>query len=125
MDPIPGAGRSEVNGAGGMALSEHERKILDEIERQFKKEGPEITDEISDYAAFSHRWIRFSVLGTVVGAALLCTFFFSEMLALVGFGLTVVSVSALVTIIRRERRRAAGRDGLKFDPRFIRRFFHS
>lgn len=112
-----------------MALSEHERKILDEIERQFKKEGPEITDEISDYAAFSHRWIRFSVLGIVAGVALLCTyfgsFFFSQVLALFGFGLTVVSVSALVTIIRRERRRAAGRDGLKFDPRFIRRFFHS
>lgn len=34
-----------------MALSERERKILDEIERQFKKEGPEITDEISDYAS--------------------------------------------------------------------------
>lgn len=108
-----------------MALSEHERKILDEIERQFKKEGPEITDEISDYASFSHRWIRFSVLGTVVGVILLCTFLFSVQLALIGFGLTVVSVSALVTIHRRERRRAAGRDGLKFDPRFIRRFFHS
>lgn len=113
------------DGAAGMALSEHERKILDEIERQFKKEGPEITDEISDYAAFSHRWIRFSVLGTVAGVLLLCTYFFSRELALLGFGLTVVSVSALVSIIRRERYRAAGRDGLKFDPRFIRRFFHS
>ena len=108
-----------------MALSERERKILDEIERQFKKEGPEITDEISDYASFSHRWIRFSVLGTVAGVLLLGTYFFSRELALLGFGVTVASVSALVSLIRRERQRAAGRDGLKYDPRFICRFFHS
>ena len=99
-----------------MPLNEREQQILEEIERQFR-EDPEFTRKASSFSRLDHANLRLPVAGVALGLVLLGTFWLDRVgtwLALGGFGLLVLSISALV-----QKRRAsrgdldpAGRDFL-------------
>lgn len=82
-----------------MPLNEREQKILEEIERQFRAEDPDLVRAASSLplARFAKRSVRLLMFGAVGGLILmLATFSFNTILALIGFGLMVVSATALV-----------------------------
>ena len=88
-----------------MPLNEREQRILEEIERQFR-EDPEFVRKASSFSRLDRANPRLSVAGVVVGLVLLGTFWLDGVgtwLALGGFGLLVLSVSALVQQRRASR----------------------
>jgi uncharacterized membrane protein YjdF len=87
-----------------MPLDDRERRILEEIERQFYEEDPKLVETVrrTSLATIGRRNLRRSVVGLVVGLALmLATFVRYPLIAVVGFGLMVVSAWFVVTILRR------------------------
>ena len=81
-----------------MPLNEREQQILEEIERQFR-EDPEFARKASFSSRLDHGNLRLPVAGVALGLVLLSTFWLNRVgtwLALGGFGLLVLSVSALV-----------------------------
>lgn len=115
-----------------MPLSEHEQKILAELEESLTKQDPHFVKSVRDTNIYSHglRRVRWGVLGFVIGLALLLTFLTSEMpIALVG--VAVMFASAIV-IERSARlmgragwrdlsRNASGEDGPSWRERLNRR----
>ena len=84
-----------------MPLNERERQILEEIERQFRVEDPEFERKASSFDQPGPRALRLPVAGLAIGLTLLGTFWLETVgtvLALVGFVLMVVSVTALVQV---------------------------
>lgn len=82
-----------------MPLNEREQQILEEIERQFRVEDPEFSRRASSFSRLGDRRLRLPIAGAAVGLlVLLVTFSFNTALALAGFGLMVVSVSALIRL---------------------------
>ena len=107
-----------------MPLNEREQQILEEIERQFRVEDPEFTRKASSLARSSEGNLRLPVAGLVMGMLLLATYWISTvwpsvptvlttLLALAGFGLMVLSVSALVQA-RRGSSKVSGRSSRDF-----------
>lgn len=97
-----------------MPLDEREQQILEEIERQFRVEDPEFTRKTSSLSRLTQRNLRLPVAGAAVGLlTLLVTFSFNTVLALGGFCLMVLSVSALVRI-RRGSNKISGRSSRDF-----------
>ena len=87
-----------------MPLNEREQQILEEIERQFQ-EDPEFARSASSLSRLDDGHHRLPVAGVAIGLALLSTFWLNRIgtwLALGGFGLLVLSISALV-----QKRRAS------------------
>ena len=81
-----------------MPLNEREQQILEEIERQFRVEDPKFTRKTS-LSRLTQRNLHLAVAGAAVGLlTLLVTFSFNTVLALGGFGLMVLSVSAVIRI---------------------------
>jgi hypothetical protein len=80
-----------------MPLSEHEQRILEDIERQLVEDDPRLAEQVSTTSLYSHlaRRIRWAVALFFVGFALLLLFFISLWAALVGFALMLTS--ALLT----------------------------
>lgn len=81
-----------------MPLNEREQRILEEIEQQFR-DDPEFARKASSLSRFDHGNPRLPVAGVVLGLGLLGTFWLDGIgtwLALGGFGMLVLSVSALV-----------------------------
>lgn len=84
-----------------MPLNEREQQILEEIERQFRVEDPELSRRASSLPQLADRRFRLPIAGAALGLlVLLATFSFNTALALAGFGLMVVSVSALIRMRR-------------------------
>lgn len=84
-----------------MPLSDREQKILAEIERHFYEEDPALVRAVRSIDRHHRIGIRFPVLGTICGLIVIgATFTTSTWLALVGFGLLVVSATFLVHAIR-------------------------
>jgi len=86
-----------------MPLNEREQKILEEIEAQFRAEDPDLVRAASSLplARFARRNVRLLVVGIVAGLVLmLATFSFNTILALVGFGVMVASVTGLIQAMR-------------------------
>ena len=109
-----------------MPLNEREQQILDEIERQFRVEDPEFTRKTSSLSRLTQRNLRLPVVGAAIGLlTLLATFLvgvitesaneLTLVLALGGFGLMVLSVSALVRV-RRGSTMIPGRAARDFLP---------
>ena len=93
-----------------MPLNEREQKILEEIERQFRAEDPDLVRAASSLplARFARRNVRWLIVGVVVGLVMmLATFVLNTILALIGFGIMVVSVTGLIQALR-EPRHGAG-----------------
>ena len=85
-----------------MPLDEREQRILDEIERQFREEDPDLVEAVNTMplARFARGGIKVAVLGIVVGLVLmLATFSISPFPALIGFVLMVYSVTRLVSAL--------------------------
>jgi hypothetical protein len=80
-----------------MPLSEHEQRILEDIERQLVEDDPRLAEQVSTTSLYSHlaRRIRWAVAGFFVGFALMMLFFLSLWVALVGFAMMLGS--ALLT----------------------------
>jgi hypothetical protein len=76
-----------------MPLSEHEQRILEEIERRLAEEDPRLDESIGRYTLTVHllRRIRWSLLAFFLGFFLLMLFFISIWIAGIGFGLMVGS----------------------------------
>ncbi len=86
-----------------MPLNERERRILDEIERQFRAEDPELERQASLLDRTRPRYPGLPIVGVAIGLTLLGTFWLDGVgtfLALGGFVVTVASVTALIQVRR-------------------------
>lgn len=84
------------------SLSDHEQRILAEIERNLKAEDPEFVRQVSEARPTrdSARLLKLSIFGLLVGLALLGGYFTSLGLGVLGFLVMLASVVGLVTSIR-------------------------
>ena len=84
-----------------MPLDDHEQRILDEIERQFYEEDPDLALAVRNIDRSGRFGVRYPLVGLVLGMVLvLATFTTSTPLAIVGFVLMVASATALAYGIR-------------------------
>jgi hypothetical protein len=76
-----------------MPLSEHEQKILEEIERRLAEEDPKLVEQVGRTDLYSHlaRRIRLATLAFIVGFLLLLLFAISLWVAATGFVVMVLS----------------------------------
>ena len=82
-----------------MPLSDHEQRILDEIERRLAEEDPKLVEQVGRTDLYTHlsRRIRMAALSFIFGAILLLLFVVSPWVAAAGF---VVMVLAALLIYR-------------------------
>ena len=105
-------GPTTAGGEGPMPLDDREQRILEEIERQFYEEDPKLAETVrsATLASLSGKHLKWASLGLVVGVGLMLGFFTrNTIVALLGFGLMVVSVVGLVAVAR-------GRAGVAASP---------
>jgi len=87
-----------------MPLDDREQRILEEIERQFYEDDPQLAETVrtAGLASGSGRQLKWALLGLIGGAALMLVFFTRlTLVALAGFVLMVLSVAWIVAIARR------------------------
>lgn len=91
-----------------MGLDDREQRILAEIERQFYEEDPGLADAVRTVSRRSRPWeTKVAAVGVVLGVILVAlTFRVNTILALVGFLVTVGSVTWLVSELRRRNNAA-------------------
>jgi len=79
-----------------MPLSEHEQRILEDIERRLEEDDPRLADAVARTSLYTHlaRRIRWATLAFVAGFIMLLLFFVSQWVALAGFA--VMLISALI-----------------------------
>jgi hypothetical protein len=97
-----------------MPLSEHEQRILADIEAQLRADDPVFVaaQRPTVAAPARRRRIRLAVLGLVVGFALLIVGLQSNLIwGVLGFGLLLGSVYQLLVAARGAAQAAAGPDG--------------
>lgn len=96
-----------------MPLDEREQRILDEIERQFREEDPDLVERVNTMplARFARGNVRVGAIGVVAGLVLLlATFAVNQFLAWLGFIVMVASLTQLVTAIRGSRKTPSADD---------------
>jgi len=93
-----------------MPLSEHEQRILEEIERRLAEEDPRLVKSVSESSVASHamRRIRWGVVGFVVGFVLFLFFLLNVWYALGGFVVMLLSALLVYHYLKR-----MGRDQLR------------
>jgi hypothetical protein len=93
-----------------MPLSEHEQRILEEIEKRLSEEDPRLAESVSRATVTSHALarIRWGILGFVVGFTLLMFFLASVWIAVVGFVVMLGSGLLVYSYLKR-----MGRDQLR------------
>ena len=76
-----------------MPLSDHEQRILEEIERRLAEEDPKLVEQVGRTDLYRHlaRRIRLAALAFVVGFCMILAFAISVWVAAVGFVVTVLS----------------------------------
>jgi hypothetical protein len=86
-----------------MPLSEHEQRILEEIERRLAEEDPRLAENVARVTVASHalRRIRWGVAGFVIGFILLMFFSVNLWIAVVGFGVMLASGLLVYTYLKR------------------------
>lgn len=99
-----------------MPLSEHEQRILEEIERRLAEEDPKLDEHVGRTDLYTHlaRRIRLAAIGFVVGCVLLLLFVVSPWVAAAGFVLMVLSALAIYRYLGqlgRDQIRAMQQDG--------------
>lgn len=84
------------------SLSEQELRILAEIERNLAAEDPDFVRHVSEVrpTTNSSRILRLSILGFIVGLALLLGYTTNLILGVVGFLVMLASVVGVVSSIR-------------------------
>ena len=108
-----------------MPLSEHEQRILEDIERRLQQEDPRLAQQVARASVSSHlaRRVRLGVLVFVAGFVMLMLFWLSVWVAITGFAVMLASALVVYHQLRRagvERRPdEAGSGSL---PGFLGRF---
>ena len=84
------------------SLSDHEQRILAEIERNLAAEDPDFVRNVSEVRPTndSIRMLRFSILGLALGLGMLIGFLTHTALGVLGFVVMLASIVGLVTSIR-------------------------
>lgn len=93
-----------------MPLNDHEQKILEEIERQFRAEDPDLVRAATSLplTRFAMRSVRLLIVGVVVGFLLmLATFSFNTIIALIGFVVMVGAATGLVQALKSSSHRSS------------------
>lgn len=94
-----------------MPLSDREQKILAEIERHFYEEDPALVRAVRNIDRRRRSGLRLPLFGVIAGLiGIGATFTTSTLLAIVGFGVLVVSATFLVHAVR-ARQDEAGKGG--------------
>ncbi len=84
-----------------MPLDDKEQRILEEIERQFYEEDPDLARAVQRIEKPSRIGMRLAVVGIVAGLAIVIAYVsVSTWIAVLGFGLLVASATALVNALR-------------------------
>jgi hypothetical protein len=83
-----------------MPLDDKEQRILAEIERQFYEEDPELARAVEKIERPARVGVRLSVLGVIVGLAIVIAYISYTWVAVAGFALLVASATALVNAVR-------------------------
>ncbi len=84
-----------------MPLDDHEQRILDEIERQFYEEDPDLALAVRNIDRSGRFGVRYPLVGLIVGMiVVLASFTSSTPIAIVGFVMMVASATALAYGIR-------------------------
>jgi hypothetical protein len=99
-----------------MPLSEHEQKILEDIERRLQEEDPRFAQQVARTSLYSHvvRRIRWGGVLFLVGFVLLMLFAVSVWVAIVGFGVMLAAALFVYQQLRRmgrDQARAIGSSG--------------
>lgn len=76
-----------------MPLSEHEQRILEEIEKRLAEEDPHLVEQVGRTDLYTHlaRRIRIAALAFVAGVLLLLLFVVNPVVAAAGFVIMVLS----------------------------------
>ena len=103
-------------GAGAMTLSEHEQRILDEIEKRLQEEDPRFADVVGRASLSSHvgRRIRLGVVAFVAGFIMLILFALSVWVAIAGFAVMLASALLIyhqLRLLGQDQLREYGRGG--------------
>ncbi len=79
-----------------MPLSEHEQRILDEIEQRLAEEDPRLVEQVARTSLYTHlaRRIRWATLAFLAGFVMLMLF--SVSLGVAGAGFAVMLLSSLL-----------------------------
>ena len=93
-----------------MPLSEHEQRILDEIERRLSEEDPRLVASVKKTSLTTHllRRIRWGLVAFALGFALLLSFVFNMWVAIAGFAVMLGSALLVYHYLKR-----MGRDQLR------------
>jgi len=83
-----------------MPLDDNEQKILEEIERQFYEEDPELARAVERIERPSRVGVRLSLLGVIAGLIIVIAYVSTTWVALLGFALLVASSTSLVGALR-------------------------
>jgi hypothetical protein len=86
-----------------MPLSEHEQRILEEIEKRLQEEDPRLADAVARTSLYAHiaRRIRWGILLFAAGFVMLLLFFLSVWVAITGFAVMLVSALFVYHQLRR------------------------
>jgi hypothetical protein len=84
------------------SLSEHEQRILAEIEKNLAAEDPDFVRQVSEArpTAQASRILRLSALGLVAGLGLLLLYTTQLVLGLLGFLVMLASIVGIVSSVR-------------------------
>lgn len=93
-----------------MPLSDHEQRILEEIEKRLSEEDPKLAEAVSRASVYTHavRRIRLGALAFVAGFVMLMLFAVSVWIAIAGFALMLTSALFVYQHLR-----SMGRDQLR------------
>ncbi len=99
-----------------MPLSDHEQRILEEIERRLAEEDPKLDEHVGRTDLYTHlaRRIRLAAAGFVLGCVLLLLFVVNPAIAAAGFVLMILSALAIYRYLGqlgRDQIRAMQQDG--------------
>lgn len=83
-----------------MPLDDKEQRILAEIERQFYQEDPELARAVRQIEKPARVGAKLSLLGVIVGLAVVIAYVSYTWVAVLGFGLLVASATSLVNALR-------------------------
>ena len=83
-----------------MPLDDNEQKILEEIERQFYEEDPDLARAVQRIERPSRVGVRLSLLGVILGLAIVIAYVSNTWIAVAGFALLVASATSLVSSLK-------------------------
>lgn len=83
-----------------MPLDDKEQRILEEIERQFYEEDPELARAVKRIEKPNRIGLRLSFVGVIAGLAVVIAYVSVTWIAALGFALLVASATSLVNTMR-------------------------